>query len=120
MQSLRPMCIILIYRPAFLSQAKFYDNLDDLLVKISSKFKTYGIFLVGDLNINDVSTDNCNISDLLSSNNLCLIIYYPTRVCQNSATLIENIFTNTNSKWLSGVIDSTLSNHYLLFNCAYA
>ena len=42
------MCIILIYKPPALSLTNFYDNLDDLLVAITCKFKTYDIFLIGD------------------------------------------------------------------------
>ena len=78
------------------------------------------IFVVGDLNINLLSSDRSNLTNFFSSYNIYPTIYYPTRVCQNSATLIDNIFTNINSHWSSGVVDSTFSDHYLIFNCAYA
>ena len=44
-----------LYRPPSLYLTKFYYNLDDFLAAITSKFKTYDIFLVSDLNINLLS-----------------------------------------------------------------
>ena len=55
--------------------------------------------------------------NLLLSHNLYPTIFFPTRQTQNSATLIDNVFTNTTAVWNIGVLNCNLSDHYMIFIC---
>ena len=46
--------------------------------------------------------------------NKCVAINQPTRITENSATIVDNIFTNNmNNKILSGNIITDFSDHYM-------
>ena len=48
--------------------------------------------------------------------NKCVAINQPTRITENSATIVDNIFTNNmNNKILSGNITIDFSDHYMQF-----
>ena len=73
----------------------------------------YRTILCGDFNIDLMKTENKdtkNLVDLVRSYNLEATINKPTRIFNNSATLIDNIFINTN-EYESGVVYSSLSDH---------
>ena len=75
---------------------------------------------MGDFNINLLSSETCkyaqNFSLSLQSVNLLPTIDKPTRVYNNSATLIDNIFVNNlENDCVSGNIVSDLSDHYTQF-----
>ena len=54
--------------------------------------------------------------DLLSSYGIFPMILLPTRVCGNSATIVDNIFTNNiNNSLISGNILTDISDHYSQF-----
>ena len=78
------------------------------------------ICLVGDVNINILLAQTCNYAqqflDCLRSYALLPTIDKPTRVCNNSATLIDNIFTNKFSEYFaSGNIVSDVTDHFSQF-----
>ena len=62
------------------------------------KKKTIYNYLMGDFNINILNSDNHDLTaqfvDIMISNAFLPLITRPTRVTANSATLIDNIFTN--------------------------
>ena len=81
-----------------------FDYFDEVLkkLKVSNKY----IFIMGDFNINLLAAETCNYAHnfLLSLQLYALIptADKPTRVYNNSATLIDNIFVNK----LDGIIKS--------------
>ena len=84
-----------------------------------SKETNKAIVLLGDFNINLLNFDTSEkvrtfLNDL-ASNSLQLQILLPTRVSNNSKTLIDNIFCNIPSPLvksaMSGNISSGISNH---------
>ena len=94
------------------------DDLTNLLDTLSSENKT--VVLLGDFNADLLEYDqNSNISDFLDLMYSSLHlphIFSPTRTTSSSATLIDNIFTNSyNSSFVSGNLINTLSDHHAQF-----
>ena len=87
-----------------------------MLEKISKKKKT--CFLLGDFNV-DLIKYGDNISndlfyDQISSYGFRPLILQPTRVHSNSATLIDNIFTNDVECFSKGGnIATSISDHFI-------
>ena len=78
------------------------------------------VFIMGDFNINSLNYDShtptFDFMNTLFSNNFLPCITHPTRISNNSATIIDNIFTNlTNSKITSGNILTHISDHFPQF-----
>ena len=78
------------------------------------------IYMMGDININLLRFESCNHAQnfltSLQSLNLTPTIDKPTRVYNNSATLIDNIFVNKlDDHILSGNIISDISDHFSQF-----
>ena len=82
-----------------------------------NKNKIY--FLVGDFNINLINSDNhtpsSNFTDLLFSHGLFPMINKPTRIALDTATLIDNIFTNNYSETTNGILINDISDHFPIF-----
>ena len=100
------------------SPEKFQTYFDETIERLSASGKT--IYLMGDFNINLLSSETCKYAQnfllSLQSVNLLPTIDKPTRVYNNSATLIDNIFVNNlENDCLSGNIVSDLSDHYTQF-----
>ena len=96
----------------------FLKYLESTLEHYNKKERT--IFLFGDFNIDLLKLESCNYSQnfltTLQSNYLLPTVDKPTRVYNNSATLIDNIFTNIPEKLASsGNIISDISDHYSQF-----
>jgi hypothetical protein len=61
------------------------------------------IILCGDFNINHLDDSRKkHLESLLDSINLSSTVMFPTRICNNSYSLIDNIYTNT--KWRNFLI----------------
>ena len=77
------------------------------------------VYLMGDFNINllneDVHTLTNDFLNIMSSYSLYPSITKPTRITSTSATLIDNIFTNSNSFQTSGIIIADVSDHLPVF-----
>ena len=96
----------------------FLEYFDLTLEKLISSNKS--VYIMGDFNINllHVETSRYAYDFLLSLQSFSFIptIDKPTRVCNNSATLIDNILTNkVDVKIISGNIISDISDHYSQF-----
>ncbi|CAL4068362.1 unnamed protein product, partial [Meganyctiphanes norvegica] len=101
---------------------RFIDKFDSILEPIKS---THKIILLGDYNIdlqkNDGHKNNFEIC--LQSNYLIPTIISATRIAykiQNdqetiSQTLIDNIFINHNMHYQSGIIESSITDHYYIY-----
>ena len=96
----------------------FLTYLESTISKISKENKT--IYLCGDFNSDLLKYENINnyrkFYDLLSSYGLFPMILLPTRVTKDSATIIDNIFTNNvNNTVISGNIKTDFSDHFSQF-----
>ena len=115
-----------VYRPntapfADLKRANY--ELNEILEKIKSYpiyKKCFDINLVGDFNIDLLKskshTDTSSYLDSLLEHGLLPIVSLPTRVSQNSATIIDHISTSfTDDNYDVGLIVSDLSDHFPVF-----
>ena len=100
------------------SVERFLDYFEEAVDRYSATGKP--ICLLGDVNINILVAQTCNYAqqflDCLQSYALLPTIDKPTRVRNNSATLIDNIFTNKFSEYFaSGNIVSDITDHFSQF-----
>lgn len=105
----KPFLIISVYKPPYVNYNTFLSSLDSLLFHVNQLNVTY--FLLGDFNINLLSNDN-DASDLIcltKQYSLDQLISNPTRVTENTSTLIDHLFTNS-SKHISQSSNFTLTN----------
>ena len=86
-----------IHKPPHVSIAKFNEKFNDICFSLSNTNKD--VYLLVDFNI-DLS-DSCSnyhhtqeFKNILISNSFVTLIHKPTRINNNSATIIDNIFTN--------------------------
>ena len=96
-QHSKNIIIGLVYRPPNRQFQYFYENLETSLNKLSLENKD--MYLMGDFNINISDTSNqyvIKFLDLLASHALFPSIDKPTRITQDSLTLIDNIFCQCN------------------------
>jgi len=100
------------------SPERFLTYFEQTIERIISAGKT--ILVLGDMNINILKAETCRYAqrflNSLQSYYLLPTIDKPTRVYNNSATLIDNIFTNKlDNNFLSGNIVSDLTDHFTQF-----
>ena len=100
------------------SPEHFQEYLDEIIEKLSTSGKQ--IFLMGDTNLNLLRFHSCkyvqNLILSLQSLNLTPTIDKPTRVHNNSYSLIDNIFvSNLEDNIISGNIISDLTDHFSQF-----
>ena len=110
----------IIYRPPGKDVNKFIELLDDKLAILVKENNI--IYLTGDFNINLLNTDKhvptSDYLEMLYTYNMYPLINKPTRVKQNSASLIDNIFTNISlhtSDLFSGILYTDISDHFPIF-----
>ena len=97
---------------------RFLDYIEGILNKINKENKE--IYLCGDFNSDILKIDFKNsykrFYALLSSYGLLPFILLPTRIVGNSATIVDNIFTNnTNNTIVSGNVVTDFSDHFSQF-----
>ena len=106
-----------IYRPPGQDVQEFNNFMNILLSKVMHNDKL--VYLMGDFSINllneDVHTLTNDFLNIMSSYSLYPSITKPTRITSTSATLIDNIFTNSNSFQTSGIIIADVSGHLPVF-----
>ena len=106
-----------VYRPPNGDVNEFIEELSNTLSSPLSRNKK--IIIMGDFNINLLSYDHDNsvnnFVDTLSTFSLIPLINKPTRVADNSQTLIDNIFTNLHPIPTAGVIVADISDHFPIF-----
>ncbi len=107
-----------IYKPPDTATSNFNSSLACVLEKIHRECNV--CFLLGDFNINLLNVSHSLTADfmnLLYANSLYPLITKPTRITPSSATLIDNIFTNSLSNiWRSGVFYCDISDHFPVFH----
>ena len=112
-----------IYKPPSCNIQMFNDTLD-ILGKISNDKvlkKADEITLMGDINIDLLKFENHKATNdylnSLLSNSFLPVITLPTRVTQNTASLIDHIFTNSKRNRLEGgILYSCISDHMPIFS----
>ena len=114
--------VILLYRPSTSRDFHvFLDQLEAILVKYTTD--NINVIILGDFSkdFNVEAADLRSLKYLVSTFNLTAQITDFTRVTDVSSTTIDNILTNVVSeKCISGVLDSSLSDHagqFILFSC---
>ena len=109
----------IIYRPPCKDVNKFIELFDKLAILVK---ENNIIYLTDDFKINLLNTDKhvptSDYLEMLYTYNMCPLINKPTRVKQNSASLIDNIFTNISlhtSDLFSGILYTDISDHFPIF-----
>ena len=109
-----------IYRPPNTDISVFNEIVSELLTKLKS-LKKY-VHIMGDVNINLINLEKHvatqDFVDTLLEFGIIPTISKPTRVTKNSATLIDNIFTNmvkTSSSVFTGVLYTDITDHFPVF-----
>ena len=89
-----------VYRPPNTCMNAFNDSMSIILDKIGQENKL--AYILGDYNINLLNAESHNqtgnFTEILFSHEYLPLITRPTRITQNSATLIDNILTNNHEK----------------------
>ena len=92
----RNLVVGVIYRPPGTDLKLFNEDINSLLNLLKNENKL--CYLMGDYNINLLNygkhSDTTEFVDILHGHSFISLINRPTRVKQQSATLIDNIFTN--------------------------
>ncbi len=108
-----------MYRPPDQDVNEFNKYIDNVLTHATRNQKI--VYLMGDFNINllneDVHLPTNDFIDILSTHSLYPSITKPTRITSKSATLIDNIFTNSKYNQTSGIFMTDLSDHLPIFIC---
>ena len=107
-----------LYRPPNSKMREFEDELEKLLSKIVKENKLF--FLMGDINIDMLKMNQVPSVDKfmcqLFSSSLYPLITKPTRIMDRSATLIDNILTNSlDDSNLRGILITDISDHFPVF-----
>ena len=81
------------------------------------------VYLLGDYNVNLINSDTHDLTaeftDIMYSNEFLPLISRPTRITPDSATLIDNIFTNSHddvNNSLNGLLVTDISDHFPIFH----
>ena len=111
-----------VYRPPSANFHEFLESFQQLLHRVTRDNKMCDI--MGDFNLDLLKTDLHSATNefinALFSHFLYPLISRPTRLTSNSATLIDNIFTNNISASCdNGLIINYLSDHLPIFTLCY-
>ena len=110
-----------VYRPPNTSSTDFLEVLADTMHKLKRENKL--CYLMGDYNLdllkNETHLPTSKFLDLMYSCSFLPLIHKPTRVTNQTATLIDNIFTNDmqlNDSILNGILLTNISDHFPIFH----
>ena len=116
----RNIIIGVINRPLNTDLKLFNDDINELLDTLEREHKY--CYLMGDYDINLLNyskyAETTSFIDILYAHSFLSLINRPTRVAKESATLIDNIFTNCYSNidnTLQCLIYTDVSAHFLLY-----
>ena len=115
----KPILIGILYRPP--DQSGFLDKLSTAISK-TSNFDNQEVYTLGDLNINLINNQKHTpngikrYQEFSSLHGLKRLITSPTRVTDNSSSLLDHVLTNSTYRISqSGVVDTGLSDHQLIY-----
>lgn len=110
-------CLLgIIYRKPNTNIQNFFEIFEETLINMYSHFES--ITCIGDFNIDVSRFNDRQVSQLITiceTFNLRQIITEPTRITNNSSSIIDLIFTNHCNILDIGVINSTFSDHFGVF-----
>ena len=113
------IAIVGVYRPPSIAKSIWINELSKLFQVGSMLADTIyyaGDFNVSFLNPDEPSSERRSLMDLLDICNLDCLISGATRKTKTSETLLDLILTNNKRKTLvSGVVDTQISNHSLVY-----
>ena len=106
-----------MYRPPGQDLTAFNEYFDSVLKCVTRNQKI--VYLMGDFNVNllneDTHSHTNDFINILTSHSFYPSITKPTRITSRSATLIDNIFTNSKALQTSGIVISDISDHLPIF-----
>ena len=109
--------ILAVYRPPNGDPVEFMEQLGEILNKYD--ISKNNVYVAGDFNINLANFESDKIVhqflDLMGSYSLTPLNNIPTRISKTTASIIDNIFTNTNNVLMTKVIVLDISHHYMLY-----
>ena len=108
-----------VYRKPSSNAADFVNEFENIMHTISRNHKT--CYIMGDFNLNLLDfakvSNVSNFLDMFFSFGFYPLFNKPTRISKDSATLLDNIFTNsTHENNLSGICISDISDHFPIFH----
>ena len=109
-----------IYRPPD-QDINVFNQFTDQLLSTITKNENKLVYIIGDFNINllneDVHALTNEFINIISSLSMypSITIIKPTRITPTSATLIDNIFTNSLARQTAGIIMTDISDHFPIF-----
>ena len=107
-----------VYRPPSSNLKMFNTELSEVL---SSLDKSKDVYIMGDYNIDLLRskshTDTSIFINQMLASSYIPLINKPTRVTESTATIIDNIFTNSNewSNTFRGILPTDVSDHFSIF-----
>ena len=114
----RKFFICEIYRPPRSNPIEFLGKLEALFNNFNTSHYDE-IFICGDFNLNLLDSESNNPTNQfvnqMASNSLLPVISRPTRITEQTASLIDNIFINHPNNFTSGIVISTISDHLPIF-----
>ena len=114
--SVKDIIVGVVYRRPGTSMTDFNETFAVLLSKINAENRP--CYILGDFNIDLLNTNNCNqlfLNSLLSSG-FYPVIDRPTRIREETATLIDNIFVNIhNNQTQSGIWLADITDHLPIY-----
>ena len=109
--------ILIIYRPPNSKAADFVEEFDSLMESVAGSNRDW--IILGDFNIDILQPSALSKSylNVISSHNFQQVIQIPTRVTNNSSSLLDHISTNIHSSKIknSGIIESSITDHFPVF-----
>ena len=107
-----------VYRHPTPQRENFISALNESIMKITKTNLTF--YLCGDFNVN-ISPEFSNPSandflNMILGNSAFPTITIPTHVTENSKTIIDNMITNNSNTILPGIIQTDISDHFVIFS----
>ena len=115
----RNIVVGVVYRPPNTEIDVFNTYLNNMLSTVDLSKKA--CYIMGDFNINLLKVDSHNLSkefiDIMFSHSYFPLVNKPTRVTDTSATLIDNIFSNSclHQDTIQGILYTEISDHFPIF-----
>ena len=115
----KPILIGILYRPP--DQSKFVDNLSTSISQTCS-FNVQEVYILGDLNINLINSQKHTPNGIKRYKEFCSLhgieqlLTLPTRITNNSSSLLDHILTNSADRISQfGIVNVGLSDHQLIY-----
>ena len=114
----RNIIIGLIYRPPNSSIPSFTQAVHALLDILISEKKH--IYILGDYNVNTLrniptNKNTVEFNDIMAEHHMYPMVNKPTRVTDNSASIVDNIYSDAMIAAKTGILSCDISDHFPIF-----